>query len=84
MHTDDALRGRYVQFRVRDVHIPEPVAILHQLHDAELLTGRVIDLSHDAHAAGAAFAVVDVRRLRRRCIVSVGRLLPANNEPVTP
>jgi len=70
------LKGRYVRFRVRDIYLPEPTAVLHELHDDEELQGTVVDLSDDARVEGRAFAVVEVAGLRQPCILSVDRLLP--------
>jgi hypothetical protein len=72
----DKLKGRYVTFSVRDVHHPQPAAILHQLHDDERLSGTVLDLSHDSRAKDAAFAIVKVARVRQLCIVPVDSLKP--------
>ena len=72
----EQLKGRYVRFRVRDIHIPEPTAVLHELHDDEVLQGKVLDLSDDARAEGRTFVIVEVAGLRQPCILSVERILP--------
>jgi hypothetical protein len=72
---DRKLKGRYVRFLVRDIHLPEPAAILHELHDEDELRGKVVDLSDTGQGRGSGFVVVRVPRLRRPCIVSVDRLL---------
>jgi hypothetical protein len=72
---DKKLKGRYVRFLVRDVYLPEPTSILHELHDEEELKGKVLDLSDSAYVEGSPFVVVKVAHLRRPCIVSVDRLL---------
>jgi len=74
--SQDQLKGRYVRFRVRDIYLPEPAAVLRELHDDEELQGRVLDLSDDARVEGHAFAIVEVSGLRQPCILSVDRLLP--------
>jgi hypothetical protein len=72
----EQLKGRYVRFRVRDIHLPEPIAVLHELHDDEELEGKVVDLSDDARVEGRAFVVVEVAGLRQQCILSIDRILP--------
>jgi hypothetical protein len=73
----ERLKGRYVQFRVRDIHLPEPTAVLHELHDGEVLEGKVVDVSDDARADGSAFLVIEVAGLRQACVLSVERILRA-------
>ena len=80
---DNKLKGRYVRFLVRDIHLPEPTSVLHELHDKEELRGKVMDLSESGHGR-SAFAVVKVARLRRPCIVSVDRLLGRKKASVGP
>lgn len=70
----EKLKGRYVTFFVRDIHQPQPMAILHELHADEQLRGQVLDLSADARADGDAFVIVKVPRVRELCIVSVGAI----------
>ena len=81
---DEKLKGRVVSFLVRDVHIPDPTTILHQLHDDDELWGEVVDLSDNAHPGQSLFAVVEVPDLHRVCIVSVDRLRRVQQGPVTP
>ena len=69
-----ALNGQVVEFRLSDVHFPDQTIILHALHDGELLTGRVVELSRDAHRAGDLFVGVSVDGLRQRCYVSADRV----------
>jgi hypothetical protein len=68
------LRGQSVTFCVRDIYLPDPSAILSELHDGEILTGRVVDLSDDARDERSAFVVVEVEGLRQPCIVAIERL----------
>jgi hypothetical protein len=69
------LKGYYVRFRVQDVHLPDPAAVLQELHGDEVLEGKVVDLS-DSGEAGGTFVVIEVRGLLRPCIVAADRLLP--------
>ncbi len=78
------LKGRYVRFLVRDIHLPAPTSVLHELHDEDELRGRVLDLSDSGSAEGSVFVVVKVARLRRPCIVAVDRLLRRKKSAVTP
>ena len=72
----ESLKGRYVQFRVRDVHIPEPSVVLDELHGGEVLEGRVVDLSDSGTEAGT-FVVIHVDGLHQPCILAVERILRA-------
>jgi hypothetical protein len=72
----DNLKGRYVRFHVRDIHLPEPVAVLHELHDGDVLEGKVVDVSGSA-IEGNAFFVIEVNGLRQPCIVAAERILRA-------
>ncbi len=71
---DKKLKGRYVRFLIRDIHLPAPTSVLHELHEADELRGKVIDFSDSGNAGEGAFAVVRVAHLRRPCIVSIDRL----------
>ena len=73
-----ALKGDYVQFRVRDVHLPEPAELLDVLYGSEVLEGRVVDVSNSGEAGGEYF-VVEVSGLRERCIVAADVILPPSN-----
>jgi hypothetical protein len=72
----ETLKGRYVQFRVRDIHLPEPTVVLQELHGGDVLEGKVIDLS-DSGREGGAFVVIEVDGLRQPCILAVERILRA-------
>lgn len=72
------LKGRYVQFRIRDIHLPEPAVVLFELHGGEILEGRVVDLSDSGTGApGSVFVVIEVDGLRQPCILAVERILNA-------
>lgn len=64
------MRNRWVNFRISDVYVPEPVQILMELHGKDLLQGRVIDLS-DSGNQSEAFAVVEVDGLTQPVVVPV-------------
>jgi hypothetical protein len=63
----------WVQFRIKDIYIPEPAQVLMELHGKEELLGRVIDMSasqiHDE-----AFAVVEVEGLSQPVVVATKHL----------
>jgi len=61
----ETLVGRTIQFRVVDIHLPDP----HEL----VLEGKVVDES-DGGCEGAHFVVVEVSGLPR-CIVARERIL---------
>lgn len=68
------LRNRQVQFRVTDIHIPNPLTVLAELHGNDTLNGRVIEMSHTG-TEGQDFAVVEVQGLRPRLVVPVDRIV---------
>jgi hypothetical protein len=72
----DTLRGRFVQFRIRDIYLPQPYAILDELHGGEVLEGKVVEVS-DGGSDGSTFVVIEVDGLRQPCIVSAERILGA-------
>ena len=72
----DTLKGRRVRFLVRDIHLPEPMAVLHELHDGEILEGKVVDVSNSGSKA-SAYVVIEVHGLRQPCILAVDRILRA-------
>lgn len=69
------LRNQYVQFKISDIHIPDPLLVLYKLHGEDLLQGRVIDMS-DSGMQRETFAVVEVEGLEQLIIVPVNRILP--------
>jgi len=69
----DTLRGSVVQFRVRDVYLPQPFVILDELHGGQLLTGKVVEVS-DGGKDGKAFVVIEVTSLRQPCILAVEQI----------
>jgi len=64
------LKGTSVKFFVRDIYLPDPSAVLSELHVDATLTGTVVDLSDDARDERAAFVVVQVDHLSEPCIVA--------------
>ena len=71
------LRHRWVRFKVCDVYVPSPEALLVALHGSDLLQGRVIDLS-DSGVQSEVFAVVEVTGLTQPVIIPVDRVLDAS------
>jgi hypothetical protein len=70
------LRGRYVKFHLRDIHLPEPAVILQQLHGGDILQGRVVDFS-DSGEEASAFVVIEVDGLHQPCILAAHLVKPA-------
>ena len=68
------LRNHWVRFRIRDVYLPDPKALLTDLYGNELLKGKVIDMS-DSGTEEGVFAVVEVEGFQQRVIVPVQRIL---------
>jgi hypothetical protein len=60
----------WVQFRINDVHVPEPEKILMELHGRDVLQGKIIDVS-DSGSQEEAFAVVEVEGLSQPVIVAM-------------
>ncbi len=63
----------WVQFRIDDVYIPEPVQILMELHGQDVLLGKIIDLS-ESDNRDQAFAVVEVEGLSQPVVVAMKHL----------
>jgi hypothetical protein len=66
-------RGKSVTFSVQDIYLPDPTAVLAELHGNDTLTGTVIDLSDDARDERTAFLVVEVEHIQGPCIVAIER-----------
>jgi hypothetical protein len=70
-----ALKGTLVRFYVRDIHIPQPTAVLQELHRGEQLRGRVLDVS-DSGTPGGVFLVIEVDGYQQLCILPAERVIP--------
>ncbi len=68
------IRNRLVNFKVRDVYIPDAREILVELYGNDILQGRVLDLT-DSGTAKQAFAVVEVEGVSHHVIVPMERIL---------
>jgi hypothetical protein len=68
------LKDRWVHFMIRDVYVPDPLAVLTELYGADLLQGRVLDVS-DSGVKREAFAVVVVDGLKQPVIVPIEKIL---------
>ena len=68
------IRNRLVNFRIRDVYIPDPREILVALYANDILQGKVLDLT-DSGTAKRAYAVVEVDGVDRHVIVPMERIL---------
>ena len=68
------LRNQWVRFRIRDVYLPDPKALLTDLYGNELLNGKVIDIS-DSGTAEGVFAVIEVEGVQQPVVVPVQRIL---------
>jgi len=72
----ERLKGKTIEFLVEDIHIPDPAAVLKQLHAGEIIAGTVVDFS-DAGTDGGVFVVIDVRGVRQPCVLPAERILRA-------
>jgi hypothetical protein len=68
------IRNRLVNFKIRDVYIPDPREILVELYANDILQGRVLDLT-DTGTIKQAFVVVEVEGISRHVIVPIERIL---------
>jgi hypothetical protein len=68
------LRNHYVQFKIADIYLPDPLIVLNKLHGEDLLGGRVVDVT-DSGVQPATFAVVEVEELDQMIIVPIERIL---------
>ena len=67
------MRNRWVNFKIKDVYVPEPGQILLELHGDDLLQGKIID-SSDSGFQQNAFAVVEVEGLAQPVVVPMNRI----------
>lgn len=68
------LRDHYVQFRLADIYLPDPVTVTYELHGHELIRGQVIEMS-DSGDRENAFVVVKVEDVAHHMIVPVDRVI---------
>jgi len=68
------IRNRLVNFKVRDVYIPDAREVLVELYGNDILQGRVLDLT-DSGTAKQAYAVVEVEGVSHHVIVPMERIL---------
>jgi hypothetical protein len=64
------LRDHYVQFRLGDIYLPDPLTLIYDLHRNRLVRGRVIEMS-DSGAREDAFVIVVVDDIPHQMIVPV-------------
>jgi hypothetical protein len=72
-NTSQELRQKWVRFRICDVYIPAPEKILLELHGADVLQGKVLDISESG--SQEQFAVIEVEELENSVIVPVRLIL---------
>ena len=68
------LKDRWVHFMIRDVYVPDPLAVLTELYGSDLLQGRVLDVS-DSGTKREAFAVVVVDGVKQPLVVPIEKIL---------
>ena len=69
----------WVQFRIKDIYIPEPMQVLMELHGKDELLWRVIDVSVSENHT-EQFAVVKVDGLSRAVVVAMKHLKEIRSE----
>jgi hypothetical protein len=67
------VRNRWVNFKIKDVYVPDPAQILLELHGDDLLQGKIID-SSDSGLQKNVFAVVEVEGLAQPVVVPMDRI----------
>ena len=67
------LRDHYVQFRLGDIYLPDPLTLIYDLHRNQLIRGRVVEMS-DSGEREDAFVVVVVDDIPHQMIVPVERV----------
>jgi len=67
------VRNHWVNFKIKDVYVPEPGQILLELHGDDLLQGKIVD-SSDSGFQQDAFAVVEVEGLAQPVVVPMNRI----------
>ncbi len=67
------LKGRRVQFAIRDIYFPGPEVVLNELHGADLIAGEIVDVS-DSGPDQNAFVVVKVEALENPVVVPFERI----------
>ena len=68
------LIGRLVRFRLRDIHLPDPSAVLEQLHGDDVLQGEVIDSTESATDSGL-FLVIRVDGLLQPILLAAAGVI---------
>jgi hypothetical protein len=68
------IRNRLVNFKVRDVYMPDPREVLMDVFGNNILQGRVLDLT-DSGASKRAYAVVEVAGVDHHLVVPMERIL---------
>ena len=73
-HIEDwvELRNRWVHFKVRDVHVPDPVKVLIELYGDHILQGYVKDITEKG---GQPYAIVEVEGIATPMVVGVDDFL---------
>jgi hypothetical protein len=69
----------WVHFRISDAYIPEPTQILMELHGADLLEGRIIDVTEGGGPEGS-YAVVEVEGLSQAVVIAMKKLKKVSSE----
>jgi hypothetical protein len=62
-----------VNFRISDIYNPEPAQVLMELHDRDLLEGKIIDVS-DSGAQEGPYAVIEIEGLSQPVVVAMRHL----------
>ena len=75
------LKGRWVQFAIRDIYFPSTEAVLDELHGDDELSGQIVDTS-DRGGEAAGFLVVQVSGVEAPIVIPIERVRRWN-QPAT-
>ena len=68
------IKNRLVNFKMRDVYMPDPRDVSLELHAHDILQGRVLDLT-DSGVTRRAFVVVEIEGMAAHVIVPMERII---------
>jgi hypothetical protein len=64
------MKGRRVEFAIKDIYFPAPEIVLAALHGDDLMSGEIVDVS-DGDTGESVYAVVKVAVLHEPLVVPI-------------
>jgi hypothetical protein len=74
MNSFTDLKNCWVEFKIRDVFLPDPNTIIIELHSGDILHGKVMDLTANGRQ-GQLLAIIAVEGFKDQVFVPVDRIL---------